>query len=410
MRRTFVGWSKGKNPWWWLIVWAIFLILWTVVSIWPAKLFLAWEKTEWIVVDTEIHHDSDGTTYSPVVRYTCWWKTVTNSTSSSSSMRYREWSSITIFCDANNPNDFAIYGDMLIFLFPLVGLLVIILISNSLITEKRKRNYEIEEREENSFVIEESKRSFSSMSTWISSSNNNFVTIMMLWFGTLVFWIVWCMVIYSSFSGAFNAGTLFWGAIFLLSAWLIGRWLINEISKNVRIKVSDKMVKDWSMVCQPAKVIGFAMRSQTPNAIYYEIMASDWESVFNSDSVAWTVYWFDEGIFHFLNGLKITYDPTNPQKTLDELRNTQYYKQEFLNYSWDEDYKKQWLRAMLKQSAYNMCQQAESYLESQIEGWEKNKAYWLFNGRKICVWDSINVYINPENKKRYLVDLSSINI
>ena len=153
---------------------------------------------------------------------------------------------------------------------------------------------------------------------------------------------------------------------------------------------------------------------------YYQIICSDWQKEFYSEEMLWEVSWFQKNSFEYLEGLKIIYNPKNPQETLDKLKNSEFkasktdrtiinvieaiWKLNPGNSNNDIDYGEA-TNSMEKYVDW-LYKQTVARLNRQIEQWEQYRhPFLIFNWIRIYVWDSINVYIDPHNKKSYLVDI-----
>lgn len=56
-------------------------------------------QTQWIVVDVKVSSDDDGTTYSPILEYTCWSEDIMRWENNMYSSSYPQiWESISIYC------------------------------------------------------------------------------------------------------------------------------------------------------------------------------------------------------------------------------------------------------------------------------------------------------------------------
>lgn len=63
-------------------------------------------KITGIVIDNNIDHGENGTTYAPIVSYNCAGREIESSSNMYSSKPNDIWSSIDIYCDPDNPSDF----------------------------------------------------------------------------------------------------------------------------------------------------------------------------------------------------------------------------------------------------------------------------------------------------------------
>jgi len=419
-----------------LLFWLIFTTVWIFASINPIKLLFTWNRETWTVVNVEVNEEEDddwGTyyTYTPIVKYKCWWNVITESARSSSSFKYKRWESINIICDPLNYWNFILYSDFLILLFPIIWLFVLFLYFNSIKwwqTQMGKENTITW----NSLLASESIK-LSNTAPQNSSSeiiipknrhwNNNIQSTsnIPLFFGLFIFWWVSLFLVINLCSWR-TSGNILW-EIFctLCSLWatvLIWYGSFKNIQNSNRIKNAKNNIEKWLLTQKNSIVKGFRQSATVLDQTYYEIITTDWNVNFYSERIPWKVIWFNDDISRFLDAEHIIYDPRDPQKALNELH--QISNRELL-------WKYQWVDKILnnvisikspklpdKNILWNYMQvlytKTEQWLKNQIEQWESYKQpYWIFNGKKIYVWDIIKVYIDPFNEKIYLVDLSILN-
>lgn len=349
-----------------LIIWILFFVLWIILSIKPMKLFISWEKTTWTIVWVTPHENKDDDwetyyTYTPTIQYTCGWEKVRSEPGSSSSTKYKIWRSITVFCDPKSPKTIFIPSDFLILIMPIMGLLVLIIFWYNMISNRRQTEKK-------------------------PAPSGNFMSIMGLSFGFLIFWMVLCFMIYSGINdGGFSS--LIWIILFSIPVRLLWYGLNVKLKDYIRIKTAKSKIEKWNMVIIQATVIWFQHTADVLDKSYYLIKCSDWTIKYDSEETEWKIYWFDDIPLNYLEALKIMYNPKNPQNTLQEL---------------DSHPKRLWIPDQYEETSQR--------LTKQIAAWEDYEhPYWIFNWKKVTVWDSINVYIDPNNKKSYLIDLSFLN-
>lgn len=347
-----------------LLAGIVFLVLWTFLSIKPVKVFLSWEKTTWTIVWVTPHertNDDWGTyyTYTPTIQYTCGWEKVTSETRSSSSTKYKVWRSITAFCDPQEPKTLFISSDFLILIMPTIALLVLFIFWHHAISNRRQKEKQ-------------------------PSLSGDLISLVGLSFGLLLFSVVLVYLIYSIINGEASGNTMI-GIIFVgLAVRLLRRGVMVKLKEYLRIHNAKSKIERWSMVIIQATIIWFQHTATLLDKNYYQILCSDWTTKYDSEEIQWQVSLFDDMLLKYLEVLGIIYDPKNPQKTLEELDANP--KGTTLNIWYDK---------------------VSERLAQQIAAWENYEyPYWTFNGKKLTVWDSINVYIDPNNRKSYLVDLS----
>lgn len=175
-----------------------------------------------------------------------------------------------------------------------------------------------------------------------------------------------------------------WILFLSLLAFLFWYSFIVKLSQYIRSITAKIKIRKWNMAIIQDVVIWFQHTADGMSKSYYHIICTDWISEFFSEETAWQIHWFNDDALTYLRALKIIYDPKNPQKTLYELDNHP--------------------KRMMVSGEYEAT---SNRLTKQISAWESFKqAYWIFNRKRITVWDTINVYIDPNNKNSYLVDLS----
>lgn len=346
-----------------LVIWIFFSVLWIILSIKPMKLFISWEKTTWTIVwiTPHEHEDDDwGTyyTYTPIIEYNCGWQKVKSSSDSSSSKQHKIWRSITVFCDPKVPDKFSIPEDLFILIMPMLGFFVVFIVWYYVISNRTQRNKKY-------------------------NVSGNLTSFIWIFGGFLIFFMFLCLLIYSGINdGDFRS--LIWIILFSIPVRLLWYGLNVKLKDYIRIKTAKSKIEKWNMVIIQATVIWFQHTADVLDKSYYQIKCSDWTMKYDSEEIEWEISWHDDTPMKYLEMLEIIYDPKNPQKTLEELDAHPKY--------------------MMIPSYYEETSQR---LTKQIAAWEDYEyPYWIFNWKKVTVWDSINVYIDPNNRKLYLVDLS----
>ena len=174
-------------------------------------------------------------------------------------------------------------------------------------------------------------------------------------------------------------------AIFLWIFELVFTYLfIIKAADYIRAITAKFKIRRWDLTIIQATVIWFQHTADALDSTYYKIICTNGLSEFYSAETEWKIYWFDDIPLNYLEALKIMYNPKNPQKTLYEL---------------DNHPQKMRIKSSYKETV--------SRLIKQISEWENyKKPYWIFNEKMVYIWDTINVYVDPQNSKSYLVDLS----
>ena len=379
-----------------------FLILWLILGANPMKLLISWDKVmgKIVSVNSTKHENDEWKTYymySPTIEYTCWWSTVTQKTKSSSSTKYIEGKNIVVLCDPNDPTNFMIIDDvirgLIVLIIPLMAAIACLI-----------------------GMLPKSKKNSLPIGMPISIP-----TIIILLGAFIVFWSFWLYSIYSLIIWGVSVWALLWAPIGCIVAWVLRNSLIYKLEEHLRIAIAKKKVKRWKMLPVQMTIIWFKFSGEVMETdCYYQIICSDWQKELYSEEMLWKVSWFQTKSFEYLEGLKIIYNPKNPQETLDKLNDSEYlasktdrmiinitkifWKLNLSNSSEDVD-NVEVTNSMEKYVDW-LHKQTVARLNRQIKQWDQYKQpYLIFNWIRIYVWDSINVYIDPHNKKSYLVDI-----
>lgn len=379
-----------------------FLILWLILGANPMKLLISWDKVmgKIVSVNSTKHENDEWKTYymySPTIEYTCWSSTVTQKTKSSSSTKYIEGKNIVVLCDPNDPTNFMIIDDVIRGLIvPIIPLMAAIACLIVMLPKSKKNSLPI------------------GMSISIP-------TIIILLGAFIVFWSFWLYSIYSLIIWGVSVWALLWAPIGCIVAWVLRNSLIYKLEEHLRIAIAKKKVKRWRMIPVQMTIIWFKFSGEVMETdCYYQIICSDWQKELYSEEMLWKVSWFQTKSFEYLESLKIIYNPKNPQETLDKLNDSEYlasktdrmiinitkiiWKLNLSNSSEDVD-NVEVTNSMEKYVDW-LHKQTVARLNRQIKQWDQYKQpYLIFNWIRIYVWDSINVYIDPHNKKSYLVDI-----
>lgn len=384
----------------------ICILLWIGFCIKPIKLLFTWEKITWTVVDVRSKESKDDewnlqTLYSPVIRYTCGWKEVTESPGYFSSQRYTKNESITLLCNESKPTEFVTYWSFVPLIFTLYGLMFLFIqifnIKNAKKVKKTDNSEEWDDIEELNIIEEpentqslESKPKKNLLQKNLSDIeffkkfpsvkiDNALWTAIIALFASVGIWYI----IYNFLFGD-GEKEISW-AIFLWIFELVFTYLfIIKTADYIRAITAKFKIRRWDLIIIQATVIWFQHTADALDSTYYKIICTNGLSEFYSAETEWKIYWFDDIPLNYLEALKIMYNPKNPQKTLYEL---------------DNHPQKMRIKSSYKETV--------SRLIKQISEWENyKKPYWIFNEKMVYIWDTINVYVDPQNSKSYLVDLS----
>ena len=366
------------------------------------KLLISWDKVMGKIISvTSTKHENDEWKtyymYSPTVEYNCWWSTVTQNVGTSSTTKYMAGKDIVVFCESKNPTNFMIIDD--VFFGPIVLIISLMATIACLVG-----------------ILPKSKKN----SLPIGMPINIPFTIILL--GTfIIFWSLWLYFTYSLFKRGVSKWALLWAPIGCIVARIVRNWFIYKLEEHLRIAIAKKKVKRWRMIPVQLTIIWFKFSGEIMETDrYYQIICSDWQKEFYSEEMLWEVSWFQKNSFEYLEGLKIIYNPKNPQETLDKLKNSEFkasktdrtiinvieaiWKLNPGNSNNDIDYGEA-TNSMEKYVDW-LYKQTVARLNRQIEQWDQYRhPFLIFNWIRIYVWDSINVYIDPHNKKSYLVDI-----
>lgn len=384
----------------------MFILIWIGFCIIPIKLLFIWEKITWTIVDVRSKESTDDdwnvqTLYSPVIRYTCGWEKVTGSTSYFSSKRYTRNENITVLCNESNPSEFTTYWSFFPLVFTLFGLIALVVqifnIKNAKIVKKTDNLEKWDNIEELNFVEEPENTQSSELKPQKNLLQKNLSDIEFFKkfpsvhinneLGTAIIFLIfsivfWYLIYYLLFGGEEReVGWAIFASIFELVFLCM---FITKLWEFIEHTIAKRKIRIWNMTMIQAKVTWFQHTADVLDSSYFQILCSDWKSRFKSEETKWRIYKFSDIPLNYLEALKIIYDPKNPQKTLQEL---------------DSHPKRFWIP--------DQYEETSQWLVKQIAWWQDYKhAYWIFRGKRITVWDNINVYIDPNNRKLYLVDLS----
>ena len=367
----------------------IFIVVGINFSKDPVMILLSGEKTIGTVIDVRVYKEINNewntyNMYSPIIEYTCWWQTNTQSPGYSSSRKYEVGQSVTVFCDSNDYSQIITYESLYIFSFPLVGIIMLLILIYTFKREEKKKE-----------IAKENKQTKSKALKNLLQKNISEIEIFKKFHSVKIDNALWTAIIalfasvgiwYMFYNFLFGDGEkeISW-AIFLWIFELVFIYLfIIKAADYIRTITAKFKIRRWDLTIIQATVIWFQHTADALDSSYYKIICTNGLSEFYSEEIEWKIYWFDDIPLNYLEALKIMYNPKNPQNTLQEL---------------DSHPKRLWIPDQYEETSQR--------LTKQIAAWEDYEyPYWIFNGKKITVWDSINVYIDPDNRKSYLVDLS----
>lgn len=368
----------------------IFIVVGINFSKDPVMILLSGEKTIGTVIDVRVYKEINNewntyNMYSPIIEYTCWWQTNTQSPGYSSSRKYEVGQSVTVFCDSNDYSQIITYESLYIFSFPLVGIIMLLILIYTFKREEKKKGIaNLENKQTKSKTLKNLlQKNISEIEIFKKfhsvKIDNALWTAIIALFASVGIW-------YMFYNFLFGDGEkeISW-AIFLWIFELVFIYLfIIKAADYIRTITAKFKIRRWDLTIIQATVIWFQHTADALDSSYYKIICTNGLSEFYSEEIEWKIYWFDDIPLNYLEALKIMYNPKNPQNTLQEL---------------DSHPKRLWIPDQYEETSQR--------LTKQIAAWEDYEyPYWIFNGKKITVWDSINVYIDPDNRKSYLVDLS----
>ena len=403
--------NKKKSTRLMFILPIISILVWFSFCIIPIKLLFIWEKITWTVVDVRSKESVDDnwniqTLYSPVIKYTCGWREVTGSLGYFSSKKYIKNQGITVLCNEDNPSEFTTYWGFIPLVFTLFWIFFLFIQINRLKAIK-KQNIKAESKYAEDLDDKElldDTYEFNNTETLKLKPQRNllqknlsdieffkkFPSVQInnaLWIAIIALFAsvgIWYLI----YNFLFGDGEkeVSW-AIFLWIFELVFLYLfMAKLWEYIGNTIAKRKIKRWNMTIIQAKVIWFHHTADALDNSYYQILCSDGESRFKSEEVRWKIYRFNDVPLDYLEALNIIYDPKNPQKTLQEL---------------DIHPKRLWISEQYEDTSQRLVKQIAAWKDYEYP-------YWIFNWKRITVWDTINVYIDPANKKSYLVDLSRL--
>lgn len=127
--------------------------------------------------------------------------------------------------------------------------------------------------------------------------------------------------------------------------------------------------------------------------ITYCLIATDWINEYKSKNINAKLIKWNKEVLEFLKDLKIDYNPENPEETIKALINIKNW----LN--WAPSDNNGWLSKLFLKKF------GES-IDASIDILKINKlpCLELKNHKIIKIWDSVPIFINPENPKKYKFD------
>lgn len=168
------------------------------------------------------------------------------------------------------------------------------------------------------------------------------------------------------------------------------KWWIN-LFKRQNIKRN----KEWMRKID-AKVVSFKLcwevnkNGQHTSSIYY-FTASDWSEKYDSEEFNAIVTWRCWDIRETLELMKIHYSPQNKENTIKALNE----RLQTIAIGLQET---SWIKETLLRWAYAATQQVKENIESGMV------SYMEFKWHKLFIGDKVEVYIDPNNPKKYWID------
>ena len=161
-----------------------------------------------------------------------------------------------------------------------------------------------------------------------------------------------------------------------------------------------KLKYEWTWVMKKAKVAAIWERyvsGDEDSSWYYlyRLEADDEEwNVYKSDSFRNAEHWWRTLEQMIIRYDGVVYDLWNKDEAIRQINDNKHrLEMELQNNPWF--FKKMWLKMDIKKM--------EEYIEIANE-WPITP-YLVCNGYKVSVWDSVDIFVNPENIKEYYFDL-----
>lgn len=199
--------------------------------------------------------------------------------------------------------------------------------------------------------------------------------------------IAFCLIYYTSYVDIL---VLWFISIFFI-IWCCSLWNSLKIMKVKRYK------ENWMWVVKTLKIT-WIEEYHAKNFIGYYVEANDWEIIYCSDAYSkWKIWWTS---LEYLEKIYKKYwfefdeEETHRQDVLREIDNHIREKEwEISSNGW-----------FLRNISTKFSLSFDKWDKKIVEGWYQPK-YWEVNWDRITVWDTVTVYVDPDNPKNYWMDI-----
>lgn len=190
-------------------------------------------------------------------------------------------------------------------------------------------------------------------------------------------------------------------------------WIIHNLAKNSQLKKITKLREKWLFQPINTKVIRFDFEASLASwKGYYQIVTSNWQTEFSSESIQGTIVGFDTMELLPLYNIRFKYNLLEIEKTIQELDKIQT-ADDIKNYIENNSSQifnvlgkgiqqmSEWLFYDTMLSKINQCKE---YLEEISKTTEFKNSYLESKNYQIHIWDNITVYVDPNDPTIYQVD------
>lgn len=184
-------------------------------------------------------------------------------------------------------------------------------------------------------------------------------------------------------------------------------WLLITL-KGLKYQKVKNYKKSWWWIIEKVKITSINVYHARDNVYnshnntnisypYYYAEADRWDTIYCSEAFSkWHIWWTSLGSIqkiYLIYGVQYDNDQTHKQELLQEI-NRRISDNQYNLENW-------WFLKRIASKVWN------NYLEGQkkiIEEWYQ-PPYWEINWRKISVWDTVDVYIDPDDPNNYWMDI-----
>ena len=188
--------------------------------------------------------------------------------------------------------------------------------------------------------------------------------------------------------------------LFFLYLWF------TFLKDALSIDKSKKLKRNWKSIIRKVKISSIEYYTNKLNKDpfeWYRLQAKNWDVIYKSEAIE----------LKMINHLLI-----KPDLTYNEIYGTYWYK-----YDEDETHKKDVIREINKRISEKQLKSMNKWLlkkhklnkelsilqedKQLVETWYQ-APYLIVNWHKVSVWDTVDVYIDPDDEKNYRMDIDSL--